>query len=161
MKIVCPELLVIFRARRSCEWCKRPLRNAAEPAHVFAKGMGGGGQLDIPCNIVALGSAFECGCHSQQHDGHRPMRCDLLAVVAARYKVTQFMVEHEIYRARLLPKGSAYMCPFTGWTFRAADAGDSSGPGSNVVFPPPSPSRPSGSNGCVAAGQDDQGWAAF
>jgi hypothetical protein len=36
-----------------------------EPHHVFAKGMGGGGRLDIRWNLVALGSSvlLDCRCH--------------------------------------------------------------------------------------------------
>lgn len=106
-------LLQQFREARRCEWCGRAV-SVAEPAHIFAKGMGGGGRLDIPCNLVALGSAFDCACHRRQHDGHEPLPHDLLALVAARYGVLQLDVENEIHRVRRLAKGSQYQCPFTG-----------------------------------------------
>ena len=118
MKIESETLLDGFRMATKCEWCGRRI-SVAEPHHVFTKGMGGGGRLDIPCNLVALGGAFECSCHRSHHDGHAPLTCDLLALVAARLGTLQKDIEAEIHRARRLPKGSIYTCPWTGFTWQA------------------------------------------
>ena len=52
--------------------------------------MGGGARLDIPINLVSLGSTqqWQCDCHRAIHDGNI-LRIDLLAVVAVRENVNQ------------------------------------------------------------------------
>ena len=58
--------------------------------------MGGGGRLDIAINIAPLCRS----CHDEVHRGHRPLKCDLLAVVSAREKTTQDEIRAEIARLR-------------------------------------------------------------
>lgn len=80
--------LDLFRGPGTCEWCLRfcPVR---EPAHIFARGMGGGGRLDVRINLVALGSTklFACPCHTNNHSGHEPTQNDLIFIVARRERV--------------------------------------------------------------------------
>lgn len=104
MTIDDPRLLSEFRTPGKCEWCGKWCR-VREPAHLWAKGMGGGARLDIRINLIALGStlAFECTCHTDHHAGHRPIREDLLAVVANREKTRQDTIEEAIWSLRRLP----------------------------------------------------------
>lgn len=119
MKIVCEPLLNVFRQIGVCSWCGNAGRT--EVAHIVARGMGGGSRLDIPVNLVSLGAAFSCRCHAKSHEGERPLTVDLLAVIAARYEVSQKDIDHEIKLAQGLGKGKLYTCPFTGFWFCPAD----------------------------------------
>lgn len=96
-------LLKEFRGPGSCDYCGRYCQSR-EAAHIFARGMGGGGRLDIRCNLMALGSAFDCGCHNNHHNGHEPTRDDLLAMVAKREKCLQEDVKRAITFFQRLPK---------------------------------------------------------
>lgn len=89
MKIIDKELLRQYRTPGRCEFCKRYCR-VREPHHLEATGMGGGKRLDIPCNLIALGSSlgFQCTCHHDLHVGHISPE-DMLAVVAVREGVMQ------------------------------------------------------------------------
>lgn len=99
MKVVNKALLAEFRTAGACEYCKRPCR-AREPHHLFTRGAG---QLDIRINLIALGSAFQCTCHRERHDGNI-LHCDMLAVVAARENVLQDHITDVIHLLRRLPK---------------------------------------------------------
>ena len=50
MKIVCEELLDVFRQATSCGWCKRGT-SGADPHHIFSRGAG---RLDIRVNLIPL-----------------------------------------------------------------------------------------------------------
>lgn len=82
MKIKNEPLLASFRCPGLCEVCGRPC-SVREPHHIFARGMGGGGQLDIPINLCAVGQAFQCSCHRRHHDGNLP-RSVFIEAVAVR-----------------------------------------------------------------------------
>lgn len=83
--------------RLPCCWCGR--RVPSEAAHLFAKGFGGGGQLDLAINTAPL-----CrDCHQSSHDGHRPITVDLLALVAQREKVGQDDIRAAIDFFRRVP----------------------------------------------------------
>lgn len=106
MKILNEKLLEEFRAPGRCEWCGKRCR-VREPHHIYARGMGGAGRLDVRINLVALGStlAFECTCHTDHHAGERPLRDELLAVASAREGVLQRDAEAVIhYLVRLSRK---------------------------------------------------------
>lgn len=94
MKIINLDLLAKFRAAWRCEWCGRRTPNGCDPAHVFARGMGGGGQLDVIFNLVSLCRQ----CHQSHHDGNRPTRLNLLGLVAVREGMFPVEVETEIFR---------------------------------------------------------------
>jgi hypothetical protein len=104
MKIINDALLMQFRGPGACEHCKRWCR-MRQPHHLYSRGCGGGQRLDVLINLIALGSAFDCNCHGRLHDG-AIMRCDLLAIVAARENTTQDAIERTIYELRRAPKGS-------------------------------------------------------
>lgn len=98
MKIVNESLLDEFRNALRCEWCKKPAK--CDPHHVFAKGMGGGGRLDVRVNLVALCRV----CHTLTHAGEIA-RYDLLAIIAVREGMLQDKIEEEVWRLRRLKKG--------------------------------------------------------
>lgn len=89
-------LLDHFRQKFRCEVCGR--KGAVEPHHVYAKGMGGGAQLDIPENLIAL----DRFCHNRVHSGQIP-RSTLLALIACRQGLTVDQVLERIYSLRRLP----------------------------------------------------------
>lgn len=72
-----------FRKAGTCAWCKK--RGPTDAAHYRRRGMGSGGRLDVPCNLVSLCRT----CHDNQHNGKRPMECDLLLLIAHREKCLQ------------------------------------------------------------------------
>ena len=100
MKIVSESTLDAFRSALYCEWCGDRLRGKAHPHHVATKGIGGGGRIDHPLNIVSL-CAF---CHNEHHNGHRPLTCDLIATIAAREGVLQDDVTGFVRDIRRLPR---------------------------------------------------------
>lgn len=73
------DLLDEFRQARRCEVCKKA--RITDPHHIFAKGVGGGGRLDIAENMLAACRK----CHMLIHDGHIK-RKRILEIVAAREK---------------------------------------------------------------------------
>jgi hypothetical protein len=88
VKIISEPTLDLFRASGPCEWCRRYCRRR-EPHHLACRGMGGGARLDIPCNLIALGSTrnWDCTCHEKIQRG-RIDSADVLALVARREGVT-------------------------------------------------------------------------
>lgn len=101
MRIVDERLLREFRGPGHCEFCGRWF-SQLDAAHVFARGMGSGSRLDVPENLVSL----DRYCHTSHHDGLAPMRCDLLAVIAAREGCLQHEIEAYIRLLQRLPRGS-------------------------------------------------------
>jgi hypothetical protein len=95
VKIVDERILERFRLKWKCEWCGK--RGPVDPHHLFGKNMGGGTRLDVPINLISLCRT----CHQDFHDG-RIMRCDLLAVIAARERTLQHVIERVIYTMRRL-----------------------------------------------------------
>jgi len=94
VKIIDKTLLQEFREKRRCEFCGNPAK-PLQPHHLFGKGAGGWRRFDISINLIAL-CVF---CHADFHAG-LIMRCDLLAVVAAREKTTQDAIVQTIYNLR-------------------------------------------------------------
>ena len=97
MRVVDKALLAVFRASQRCEWCGKATPEGCHPAHIFSRGAG---RVDIRANLVSL--CWKCHCLS--HAGHRPIRCDLLAIAAAREKTTQDRIERVVYKIRRAPK---------------------------------------------------------
>lgn len=96
MIVIDEKLLTEFRRKVQCEWCGKPTPSGCDPHHLFSRGHGGGSRLDVRRNLVGL-----CrDCHNSHHNGHEPMRLDLLAVVAQREQCLQGDIEEEIYRLR-------------------------------------------------------------
>ena len=107
MKHIDYALLDEFRTRGRCEVCG-VFCAAREPHHLLARGMGGGGRMDIRENLIAVGSSLpfpECPCHRAIHDGHIA-KDDLLQIVARREGLTAAAVQSRLFRLRRLPKGS-------------------------------------------------------
>lgn len=98
MKIIDEDLLAEFRTPGKCDLCGKRCRTR-EPHHVYGRGMGGGGRMDIPINLLGLGGPFECGCHRAYHDG-KIGREDMLSAVAKREQTTSELIVDEINRLR-------------------------------------------------------------
>lgn len=100
MRVADRDLLREFREPGRCElclkWCKK-----REPHHLWAKGMGGGGRLDVRINLIALGSTLEwqCECHTRIHNGLVP-KIVLMVIVATREAILVDDLEAEMYRLR-------------------------------------------------------------
>jgi len=79
-----PKLMKSLRTPGPCRACGKRVRMRCG-AHVWAKGHGGGRQIDIACNLVQLGmdAVFDCPCHVRSHHGQRPTHAELLAFAAA------------------------------------------------------------------------------
>jgi hypothetical protein len=102
MRIIDPVLLSRFSGAGYCEicheWCRR-----REPHHVMRRGVGGGSRLDHRLNLLAVGSAWCCGCHNAIHEG-RISRERQISVVALRERLHPSEVQNELYRLIRLPK---------------------------------------------------------
>jgi hypothetical protein len=114
MIIIDEDLLDEFRAPGPCEWCGKPCLRR-EPHHIFARGMGGGGRLDIRCNLVSLGSTilWECTCHQAAHAG-AILRLQLLLVVGQRECCLVSDIEEEVWllrRERPVPRNGRLARP--------------------------------------------------
>ncbi len=101
MKIIDKELLREFAGKTRCELCKKALRHAAHPHHIYSRGAG---RLDIAENLVALGGPWDCGCHGLFHGG-RIMLDDLLAVAAVREGCLQTEITAYVHLLRRTAKG--------------------------------------------------------
>lgn len=102
MRIENPLLLAEMRLPGCCEMCGKVCR-VREPAHIFARGMGGGG-LDVRINLLSLGSTllFMCACHTKAHN--RPSQKAMLAVAARRERTTPEAICQVMWILRRLPK---------------------------------------------------------
>ncbi len=80
MRLVDTELLKTYRGPGLCGYCGRPCLRR-DCAHVRAKGSG---RVEHRLNLLGLGLAFDCGCHTRHHDGNRPTQADLVQKVSQR-----------------------------------------------------------------------------
>ena len=105
-----PELLASYHTPGLCEICGKRFAER-EPHHFLARGMGGGGQIDVRWNLVALGSSkdFCCPCHTKIHAAEIS-REQVLAVIATREGVTPQQIVAELNRLRNLRK-EVVRCP--------------------------------------------------
>jgi hypothetical protein len=92
------KLLARYRLGGPCWYCGR-WQERLEPHHLWTRGMGGGGRLDIPENLIPLCSS----CH-REAQAYRIPRCDLVAIVAARLGLRQDEVEERIRELRRAEK---------------------------------------------------------
>jgi len=85
MKIINDRFLAEYRLRGACEICNK-MCHVREPAHVIARGLGGGKRMDVPLNLLALGSSIKmcCPCHTMQHQMNQPDDLEMFAMAAKR-----------------------------------------------------------------------------
>jgi len=98
MQILDEPLLQLFRDTRRCEVCGK--RGPVQPHHLLARGIGGGGRLDIRANLVAV--CFGPGtkdCHGRIHQGIIK-RDTLWLIVAKREKRSVASLQEEVWRLR-------------------------------------------------------------
>ena len=98
MKVVNEALLAEFRGI-VCEACR--IRVSDHAHHVFGKGCGGGGRLDIRCNILGV-CAYD---HWRIHNGDIK-RPTLLKLISRREKLPVETILDRIYLLRRLPKNA-------------------------------------------------------
>jgi hypothetical protein len=92
--IISERTLDRFRLGGYCGFCRR--YTFIEPHHIVSRGIGGSHRIDLPINIVGLCVT----CHRMHHDGRRPLKCDLLAIVAGREGIFQNEIEATLNRLR-------------------------------------------------------------
>ena len=78
MIVINEKVLDRFRRASRCEFCGE--MRSTEPAHIIARGLGGGSRLDIALNLVAL----DRKCHTNSHATGVPSRLDMLGAVVRR-----------------------------------------------------------------------------
>lgn len=95
------ELLKAVARRSHCELCgARRSSFLLDPAHLMSRGAG---RVDLPCNLAGL-----CRwCHNETH-ANPEAKERLWAVVCRREGLIREQIQAEVYRVRLLAKGSVY-----------------------------------------------------
>lgn len=105
MKVVDPELRRRIRESCFCELCRRWFMGGVDAMHVLARGMGGGGQVDIEENLLG-GCRI---CHTRAHAGAEGYKqADLWRAVARRLRRSPGEVENHVREVLRAPKGSEY-----------------------------------------------------
>ena len=92
-------LLENFRNKKKCECCGRKCKST-DAAHIIPRGLGGGGRVDIPGNLVSL----RRWCHSHQGLAGGPSLDDLKRIVEKRDGVQWSEVEEAVHAIQRLPK---------------------------------------------------------
>lgn len=82
MILQCEAVLESVRAEGNCVWCCKASRTGHDPAHIFARGLGGGHEVTAAWSVVPMCRS----CHSLQHATGSPSKDDLLAIAAKRCK---------------------------------------------------------------------------
>jgi hypothetical protein len=100
--IINESLLKEYRVPGCCEMCGLPCRSR-EPAHAISRRKGSGTRLDIPLNLAALGTAYECECHANLHSGKAPANA-LFAVIGRREGLAAEDVQERLWRIIRAPK---------------------------------------------------------
>ncbi len=100
-------LITATRTPGKCRWCHKTVAMRCAH-HLFARGQGGGRQIDIPCNLVALGMnpITDCECHHMHHAGELPTFECLLAVSAIDHDCLQSDIEDLVRLIQRMPKFS-------------------------------------------------------
>lgn len=107
MKIISETTLDLYRGPGRCEWCKKPC-SKREPHHLRCRGQGSSKRIDIPINLIALGSTllFQCSCHTKI--GAANIKAfEVLAVVAAREDTTPEAITEVMDLIIRLPKDAS------------------------------------------------------
>ena len=99
MTIVDLDLLATFRAATQCGWCRKPTPSGCDPAHLWARGLGGAHRIDASFNLIALCRL----CHTEAHAGNIA-REDLLLMVAHRDGVNQCDIVAAVHFLQRIPK---------------------------------------------------------
>jgi hypothetical protein len=106
VKVIDPKLLKSVRLRPcEVEGCEHP--TPAESHHVYTRGAG---QIDLPCNLIAL-------CHAHHYSHHyngTPSTADLLAIVARREGVSVEDIQQTVWRYRRTGKDGKALRPEPG-----------------------------------------------
>lgn len=89
MILKCESVLFSIRAGSNCAWCYRPSRYGHDPAHIFARGLGGGHEVTAVWSVVPLCRT----CHSNAHATGHPSKAELLVVAAKRCQCTVAEIE--------------------------------------------------------------------
>lgn len=76
--VIDERLLDEFRSRGECEFCGLTCKRR-DPHHIFARGMNGGGRLDVRSNLVGLCRP----CHDKVHNG-KINKSSLILIVSQR-----------------------------------------------------------------------------
>lgn len=97
------DLLAYFRRRPECELCGAENRQGLDPNHVKPKGIGGGSQLDVALNLIAMCRS----CHNAYHDG-RVSKRELQTIIAEREGLLPEEVEAAVWRLLRTPKRGSY-----------------------------------------------------
>lgn len=105
MKIISEKTLDLYRGPGRCQFCGNSC-SKREPHHLRAKGLGSGKRIDIPINLIALGSTplFQCSCHTKIGDGNIKA-ANVLAIVAQRECTLSNTITEVMDFIIRLPKG--------------------------------------------------------
>jgi hypothetical protein len=103
LRIIDEAELAKWRGPGRCEWCGLWCV-VREPHHLTARGTGSHKRLDIPINLIALGSSASLHpCHRALEDGNGA-RFRVLEIVAARENTTPEDIEAVVWCLLRIPK---------------------------------------------------------
>lgn len=106
MKVINPELLKTPRSV-VCEYCGLYCRRPTERHHIIGRRMGGGSRLDIPENLIDLGSPWDCNCHERAGCG-KITKAELWRIVARRMGTQAGLVRAKVMRLLRADKSGNY-----------------------------------------------------
>jgi len=98
--------LALFRGPGLCEYCG--CRCVREVHHaLITKGRG---RLDVPMNLIAAGSPFDCCCHDQAHRQVKDFKARSLKIISLREHLAGDYIVAALNRLLRAPKDVA-PCP--------------------------------------------------
>ncbi len=80
MILKCEDVLEAVRSEGNCVWCCKASRTGHDPAHIFARGLGGGHEVTAAWSVLPMCRA----CHQRSHATGVPSREEMLAIAAKR-----------------------------------------------------------------------------
>ena len=92
-------LLETYRGKGKCECCGRECKER-DPAHIIPRGLGGGGRVDIPGNLVSL----RRWCHAAQGTANGPSLDYLRMLASTREGVSWESIQEAVHAIQRLPK---------------------------------------------------------
>lgn len=102
MKVIDDALLREIAEFGWCEKCQKRYPSGVDPAHIVARGMGGGSRVDVRENVIGL-----CRQHHSEHHNGKISQDEMWAMAARRLGKTVDECKAKVYLILRTPKHRA------------------------------------------------------